>query len=133
MAGKPEVAGVAMVGSLVTDLTFWLPHFHGRGEKLHPTRIEMFAGGKGFNQAPTARQLGAQVGMIGRVGNDAFADRFLEILRREGIDAEHVRRDPEPGTSLGIPMITPTGRTASLGSHWRTPASRRPISTQGGR
>ena len=108
-------ARIAVVGSLVMDLVLWLPHFPRRGETLHPTRFEIFAGGKGFNQAVTARRLGAEVGMIGRVGNDAFGDRFFEHLRREGIDPRHISRDPELGTSLGIPMIDPQGENSIIG------------------
>ena len=115
MAGKPEIARVAVVGSLVMDLTLWLPHFPRRGETLHPTRFEMFAGGKGFNQAVAARRLGAQVALVGRVGNDAFAERFTEILVREAIDHKHVVRDERLGTSLGIPLIDPSGENCILG------------------
>ncbi len=115
MAEGPEIARVAVVGSLVMDLTLWLPHFPRRGETLHPTRFEMFAGGKGFNQAVTARRLGAAVAMVGRVGKDTFGERFLEVLSRESIDHEHVLRDERLGTSLGIPLIDPSGENCILG------------------
>jgi ribokinase len=108
-------ARISVVGSLVMDLVVWLPHFPRRGETLHPTRFAIFAGGKGFNQAVTARRLGASVGMIGRVGRDAFGDRFVEHLRRERIDPGHIRRDEELGTSLGIPMIDPQGENSIIG------------------
>ncbi len=106
---------VAVVGSLVLDLTLWVPHFPRRGETLHPTRFEIFAGGKGFNQAVTARRLGAHVSMVGRVGNDAFADRFAQLLDREGIEHRHVVRDEQLGTSLGIPLIDPQGENCIVG------------------
>jgi ribokinase len=106
---------IAVVGSFVMDLVVWLPHFPRKGETLHPTRFEMFAGGKGFNQAVTARRCGAQVSMVGRVGDDAFGETFLQLMGREAIDSRFVTRDRAVGTSLGIPMIDPNGDNSIIG------------------
>jgi ribokinase len=106
---------IVVVGSLVMDLVLWLPHFPRKGETLHPSRFEMFAGGKGFNQAVTARRCGAQVSMAGRVGGDAFGDTFFQLMEREGIDRRYVTRDDTMGTSLGIPMIDPNGDNCIIG------------------
>ena len=105
---------IAVVGSLVTDLVVWLPHFPRQGETLHPHRFEIFAGGKGFNQAVTARRCGAVVSLVGRVGDDSFGQMFFDLLEREGIDPRFVTRDPI-GTSLGIPMIDPHGDNSIIG------------------
>lgn len=106
---------IAVVGSFVMDLVVWLPHFPRKGETLHTTRFETFAGGKGFNQAVTARRCGAQVSMVGRVGGDAFGDTFFQLMEREGIDPRYVTRDDTLGTSLGIPMIDPNGDNSIIG------------------
>ncbi len=105
---------IAVVGSLVTDLVVWLPHFPHKGETLHPHRFEIFAGGKGFNQAVTARRCGAEVSLVGRVGEDSFGQMFFELLEREGIDRRWLKRDPV-GTSLGIPMIDSHGDNSIIG------------------
>ncbi len=106
---------IIVVGSFVMDLVVWLPHFPRKGETLHPTRFEMFAGGKGFNQAVTARRCGAQVSMVGKVGHDAFGEVFFDLMKREGIDDRFVVRDAAMGTSLGIPMINPEGDNCIIG------------------
>lgn len=106
---------IVVVGSFVMDLVVWLPHFPRKGETLHPTRFETFAGGKGFNQAVTARRCGAQVSMVGKLGNDAFGEMFFDLLKREGIDYRFVARDATTGTSLGIPMIDPNGDNCIIG------------------
>lgn len=106
---------IVVVGSFVMDLVVWLPHFPRKGETLHPTRFEMFAGGKGFNQAVTARRCGARVSMVGKVGNDAFGKMFFDLLEREGIEHRYVARDEAMGTSLGIPMIDPNGDNSIIG------------------
>lgn len=110
MAGK-----IVVVGSFVYDLIVWLPHFPRRGETLLASEFKMYAGGKGFNQAVSARRCGAQVSMIGKVGADQFGDAFMDILQQEGIDHRYVNRDASTATSLGIPMIDPHGDNSIIG------------------
>lgn len=105
---------IAVVGSLVTDLVVWLPHFPLKGETLLASRFGIFVGGKGCNQALTARRCGAQVSMIGRVGEDAFGQMLLDVLERDGLDHRFVKRDPV-GTSLALPMIDPNGDNSIVG------------------
>ncbi len=105
---------VAVVGSLVADLAVWLPRFPAPGETLLAERFALAAGGKGFNQALTAHRMGAWVGLVGRVGEDAFGDLFYEVLEREHLDARFVLRDPA-GTSLGMPMVDPSGQNCIVG------------------
>jgi ribokinase len=105
---------IAVVGSLVTDLVVWLPHFPLKGETLLASRFGIFVGGKGCNQALTARRCGAAVSLIGRVGEDGFGQMFFDVLAREGIDHRFVKRDPI-GTSLALPMIDPHGDNSIVG------------------
>lgn len=105
---------IAVVGSLVTDLVVWLPHFPLKGETLLASRFGIFVGGKGCNQALTARRCGAQVSLIGRVGDDVFGQMFFDVLERETIDHRFVKRDPA-GTSLALPMIDPNGDNSIVG------------------
>ncbi len=100
---------ITVVGSLVADLCVWVPHFPRPHETMPASRFELHPGGKGFNQALTAQRCGGEVTMVGRVGDDPFADPFFELMRAEGMDSTRVLRDPDAGTSLGIPMIDPQG------------------------
>ncbi len=61
-------------------------------------------GGKGANQAVAAARLGAQVRMVGCVGEDDFGGRLRDALREEGIDDTGVRA--VPGAPTGLAMIT---------------------------
>jgi len=110
-----EAPRIVVVGSMVLDLTVRVPHFPRRGETMFCSGFDMFAGGKGFNQAVTARRCGASVVMVGTVGNDPFGDLFLQILERETIDARFVSRQTSIGTSLGIPLIDPSGENSIIG------------------
>ena len=108
-------AKIAVVGSFVYDLLVWLPYFPRKGETLLASDFKMYAGGKGFNQAVSARRCGVQVSMIGKVGADQFGETFLEIMQREGIDHSFVIQDSSMTTSLGIPMIDPNGENSIIG------------------
>ncbi len=110
MAGK-----IVVVGSFVYDLVVWLPYFPRKGETLLASAFKMYAGGKGFNQAVSARRCEASVGMLGKVGADQFGEAFLQILRQEGIDHPFVIQDASTNTSLGIPMIDPQGDNSIIG------------------
>jgi ribokinase len=113
---KSSLAGkIMVVGSFVYDLIVWLPYFPRKGETLLASDFKMYAGGKGFNQAVSARRCGAQVSMLGKVGVDQFGAAFLEIMEREAIDHRFVIQDASTTTSLGIPMIDPQGDNSIIG------------------
>jgi ribokinase len=69
----------------------------------------MHLGGKGFNQAVAARRLGANVAVVGRVGDDDFGRMFLAALDREGIDRQCVTTDPDAGTGVASIIVEPDG------------------------
>ncbi|WP_428114852.1 PfkB family carbohydrate kinase [Candidatus Poriferisodalis sp.] len=94
---------IAVVGSLNADLTVWVPRRPGSDETLHADRAAWFRGGKGANQAVGAARLGAQVVMIGRVGDDEQGRWLRAGLEAEGIDCRHVA--PAPDTT-GLAVIT---------------------------
>ena len=56
-------------------------------------------GGSQANVAVTLTRLGATAGFIGKAGADPFGERFMELLRSEGVDTTHftqVRGSPTP-------------------------------------
>ncbi|MEZ5657447.1 MAG: sugar kinase [Burkholderiaceae bacterium] len=57
-------------------------------------------GGDVCNCAAAAARQGARVGVLTRLGADAFGDSFMALWRSEGIDARHVRRDPSAPTGI---------------------------------
>ena len=108
-------AKIVVVGSFVFDLLVWLPYFPRKGETLLASDFKMYAGGKGFNQAVSARRCGAQVSMVGKMGVDQFGLAFLEIMQKEAINHTFAIQDNSTGTSLGIPMIDPNGDNSIIG------------------
>lgn len=81
---------IVVVGSINMDLVTVAPRFPAPGETLLGERFLSVHGGKGGNQAVAAARLGADVHMIGVVGDDAFAPSLREGLKQEGVDITHV-------------------------------------------
>jgi ribokinase len=81
---------IVVVGSINMDLVTVAPRFPAPGETLLGERFLSVHGGKGGNQAVAAARLGAEVHMVGAVGDDAFAPSLRDGLKREGVDISHV-------------------------------------------
>ena len=87
---------VAVVGSLNVDLTFRVDHLPRPGETVlaaEPGRVAF--GGKGGNQASAAAAFGAEVTMIGRVGDDEYGRWIRADLAARGIDVSQVLVTPD--------------------------------------
>lgn len=94
---------IVVVGSLNADVTLWVPRRPSPDETLHAELIEWFRGGKGANQAVAAARLGAEVVMVGRVGEDTQGRWLRSGLEAEGIDCRHVASVDVPS---GLAVIT---------------------------
>lgn len=93
---------VVVLGSINMDLTTYVPHLPAPGETLFGSKFITVPGGKGFNQAVAAGQLGAPTQFIGRVGKDAFGAGLLEMIANEPVNINGVLADPNSGTGLAI-------------------------------
>lgn len=103
---------IAVVGSLMMDLVVRAPRLPAVGESLIAHSFQTFIGGKGGNQATAAARLGADVAMIGRVGDDDFGRAIVANLHNEGIDVSGVFADPADGTGVAVPIVLDDGNNA---------------------
>ena len=92
-----------MLGSINMDLVAVAPALPKPGETVMGDGFTTLPGGKGANQAVAAARLGADVRMIGRVGDDVFGPMLLENLQAKGVDVSDVMTTP--GMSSGIAVI----------------------------
>ena len=95
---------IGVVGSVNLDLVASGAPLPKAGETVTGARFAQHPGGKGANQALAARRLGANVHMVGCVGDDALAEPALALLRRDGVDVSAVMS--ELGTSTGVALIS---------------------------
>lgn len=95
---------VVVVGSLNMDLVVRVPHLPAPGETILGDNFLNIPGGKGANQAVGAARMGAQVTMVGRVGDDEFGKALTGNLAKEGVDISNVSVDANAAS--GIAMIT---------------------------
>ena len=100
MARAPRVA---VIGSANVDLTTFGDHFPRPGETIFGQRFDLGFGGKGANQAVAARNCGADVVMIAKVGDDLFGEATLKNFKAVGIDTTYV--GVAPGVSSGVAPI----------------------------
>ncbi|PYC19801.1 ribokinase [Pseudomonas jessenii] len=83
-------ANVVVIGSLNMDLVTRAPRLPVGGETLIGHSFATVSGGKGANQAVAAARLGAQVAMVGCVGNDDYGVQLRDALLVEQIDCQAV-------------------------------------------
>lgn len=81
---------ILVIGSLNMDLVTQAERFAAPGETILGQQFNTFMGGKGANQAVAAARLGAQVSLIGAVGDDAFGQELCQGLRAEGVNTDAV-------------------------------------------
>jgi len=95
---------IVVVGSLNVDLVVEIDRFPNPGETLLGSDTARHRGGKGGNQAVAAARAGAAVRMVGRVGDDPFAEWLRAGLGAEGIDHREVRG--VTGATSGMAFIS---------------------------
>jgi ribokinase len=95
---KPRIT---VLGSLNMDLVTVTEKMPLQGETITGQAFSTFPGGKGANQAVAAARLGAEVNMLGKVGNDLFGKKLKEILTQENVNVDFVdvTTNKETGTA----------------------------------
>ena len=91
---------VVVVGSLNFDHVITVERLPQPGETISGNGYIAVPGGKGLNQAVTAARQGAEVVMVGCVGDDMTGGRLLQVLSDEGINPRTTR------TAGGVPSGT---------------------------
>lgn len=79
---------VVVVGSVNVDTSIRVERFAQPGETVTGWDLRRDHGGKGANQAVAAARLGAQVGLVARVGDDGAAS--ISHLQQQGVDVRYV-------------------------------------------
>jgi ribokinase len=108
----PKIPRIVVVGSINMDLVARVPQLPRPGETVLGTAFSQVPGGKGANQAVAAARLGADVTMIGRVGDDVFGEQLLVSLRRHGVRTEQVQRAANCPSGLALIGVDDSGQNS---------------------
>src|SRR5580765_8654752 len=100
-------AQLTVVGSINLDLVAKVERLPRPGETLSGATLERVPGGKGANQAVAAARLGANVSMVGCVGDDPMAEEALVGLRAAGVQLEV--REVDASTGVAIILVADDG------------------------
>src|SRR5580658_6276835 len=106
---------VVVVGSLNMDFAVKTKRLPAAGETVLGSDFRMSPGGKGANQAVAAAKLGAAsvaVRMIGRVGQDLFADHLKASLAGAGVDVSAVHASKSHPTGVAMIAVDAAGQNS---------------------
>jgi ribokinase len=103
------VPRVCVVGSANVDYTVALPRLPRVGETVSSGTLLVNRGGKGANQAVAARRLGAEVRMIGCVGDDDAGAGIRRALAEQGIGIDDLVTAPEVATGTALIFVDREG------------------------
>ncbi|MFP3415929.1 PfkB family carbohydrate kinase, partial [Bacillus sp. SIMBA_074] len=79
---------ITVVGSSSMDLVVTSAKRPMAGETVLGESFITVPGGKGANQAVAAARLGAQVSMVGCVGDDVYGEIILDNLKKNHVNTE---------------------------------------------
>ena len=95
---------IVVVGSCNIDITVECDRWVHPGETIFGNRLTVSPGGKGANQAVAAARLGADVMMVGCIGDDVYGQLVLKALKENNVDSTYVK--VLPGENSGTAHIT---------------------------
>lgn len=108
-----QQAKILVVGSFVMDLIVSTPRFPKQGETVLGCGYRTASGGKGANQAVQAARLGAQVTMMGKVGQDGFGREMLDSVQASGVDVSRVCVTADAPSAVGNVQLEVTDEGTS--------------------
>jgi ribokinase len=104
------VPRVLVVGSANVDFTVSLARLPRPGETVSEGTLLVARGGKGANQAVAARRLGAEVRLLGCVGDDASGREIRQALAAEGIGVDGLATTADAATGTALIVVDAEGR-----------------------
>jgi len=100
---------IIVVGSINMDTVIKVQHIPQIGETIIAKDLKNYNGGKGANQAVSIARLGANVSMIGRIGNDDYGNKLYKDLKNENINCESIEFDNKTPTGTAFINVSERG------------------------
>lgn len=105
---------VLVFGSAIVDFICYVPRMPKAGETLHGTSFATGFGGKGANQCVAAAKMGGKTAMIAKVGGDAWGKSYLDHLKEENVNIEHVKICPNETTGVAQISVADGGENSII-------------------
>lgn len=106
---RQQRASVIVAGSINVDLIVGVPTLPGPGETVLGSRFTQQNGGKSANQAVAAARVGAEVTMLGAVGDDDLGRSALAGLAEAGVDVGRCRTIDDTHSGLALIVVDDGG------------------------
>jgi len=110
-----EMPQVVTLGDVNVDIIASILRYPSPGGDGLAERVEVHSGGSAANTATVLANFGVDVGIIGRVGRDAFAEQALVRLGEAGVDLSCIQQDDEFITGMMFIPVTPDGERTMFG------------------
>lgn len=107
---------ILVLGNANLDFILKIPRFHFPGETILAENLTTAFGGKGANQAITAKRLGGDVLFMTKVGNDHDGKSYRQYLAKNGLDRKLILEDKKFPTGMAVIELTPKGENRIIAS-----------------
>ncbi|MBG74143.1 MAG: ribokinase [Chloroflexi bacterium] len=105
---------VCILGGINIDFFSVVKDMPVAGETIVGSDFFVTPGGKGANQAVACSRLGLNTTMIGRVGNDDFANNLIENFKNENISVEGIFKDNSTYTGVANIILDSDGQNSII-------------------
>lgn len=102
---------VLVFGSANIDRTYQVNHFVNAGETLSAYKMDLFCGGKGFNQAIAFARAGSNVYFAGAVGDDG--NILIDALKENGVNVDYLKQ-VSGSSGHAVIQVTPEGQNSII-------------------
>ncbi len=100
---------LCVIGSLNTDLVAVVDRFPKPGETIRGRDFATYPGGKGANQAVALGKLGADVQMIGKLGDDLYGRQYLKMLEKAGVGSAGIEAEKDMASGIAVIEVEASG------------------------
>jgi len=96
---------IIVIGSSNTDMVITTSNLPAPGETVLGNEFNMFAGGKGANQAVAAARAGGDVLFLAKIGSDDFGKKSIEKYKTDNINTGKIVIDPEKPSGVAVIVV----------------------------
>ncbi len=105
---------IVVIGSVNMDLVVECNAMPAPGETIMGGQSQTIPGGKGANQAVAAARLGAEVYMVGRIGDDDYGRTLRQGLTKNGVDTKHLKTTPRTASGTATIIVQKGGENSII-------------------